>query len=312
MSDISGLSAVNISYNKKKEHILKDISFDLKTDSKVALVGLNGAGKSTLLRLLAGDLLPEEGKISYLPDSKKLQPHNLTFKAISGYMMSGMTALDGLRVGDYLTLVAGSKGMTNEAISESIELIAGNWDITHLLDKSLSELSQGNMQKVSIVQSLINQPEFLILDEPTQALDPLEQQRFVDQISQLKIPLCIFSSHHINETVILADTVVMLHQGELVAKVEINNKGEFWLLTYLQDQVLKEKIETINSRIEWKEQGKIENYGRTIRIISIENISLDSWNKIIKGLAKEEEIKCLGQGKDVLMPIFRCLSGESL
>jgi len=144
-----------------------------------------------LIKLLIGEYQKQKGDIFYFDSTdsaaelKGCDPCDLNFKSHLGYQASDMQALDNLTSLEYLQLCCELKNLPPNILNEQIKLVVKQWHLFEIIDKPMQQLSQGNLQKLAIAQAFLAQPDFIILDEPTQALDPLEQKRFIDNLNHL-------------------------------------------------------------------------------------------------------------------------------
>ncbi len=299
---LSALSVKQLSLQVGGKKILDDVSFEIMAQKKVAVVGLNGAGKSSLIRLLIGELLPSQGKIGF----QLFSPTKLDFKKQLGYQASGMLSLDNFSAREYLQMCCLLKNTHHSQIQSQLELVITQWGLSDIINQSMQNLSQGNLQKVMIAQAFLGQPQIIILDEPTQALDPIEQQRFIDNLAGLShCQICLFSSHHINEAVETADEVLMLHQGKSVALLDLKATNEFWLVSQLTEQQIVELADQPLS---------IElSYHKVKFLYRLKNISYDEQQTLVDVLVKKDPCLInLGSANQVLMPLFSLLANGRL
>jgi|GEM_PF-228703 len=291
----------HLNYASGEQRLIKDVSLTMPTGKKVALLGLNGAGKSTLIRLLVGELTPTSGSIQY----QSLSPDALLFKDKLGYQAAVMQALPGLSGRDYLELVCQTKQRTQNKVEAAIEQVVAQWRLQDILDKPMTQLSQGNLQKLIISQAFLGQPEYILLDEPTQALDPMEQQRFAENLNQLSgFKLCLFSSHHISETVQTADWVLLLHRGQLIAQLELNNVQQYWVTSSLPAEELQTLADDIDFRLAYP--------GQSLNLYQL-SANEAQMSRLRASLAhRDESLSLLGSAKTALMPLFTLLANEAL
>ncbi len=281
--------------------LLKTMSFDLPMGKKVALVGLNGAGKSSLLKLLVGELKPSSGQIRFdlgLTSEKKVKDQ-------LGYQAASMQAISNLSVKDYLSLCVELKSSLKKSAEQVIQQAIETWHLKVVIDQPINQLSQGNLQKLMIAQAFLGQPRYIILDEPSQALDPIEQVRLKEQLLSISSEqLLVFSSHHINEIVEVADLVMILHHGELIAILNLQMKNEFWLVTTLNLEQVKQACSQVKLELIFQKKNQL---------IKFYDLSLNDWKKIIEQLKPQDEhLIALGESHEAMMPLFSLLVNESL
>lgn len=302
MSNQSYLQLQNLNYSVNHQKFIQNLSLKIPLNQKIALVGLNGAGKSTLIGLLTGELVKTSGSVKF----KGQLPEDLDFKARSGYQASNMMPLSNISAREYLHLCYQLKGALGVSSKSEIDDLVYRWALQDILDKRMSSLSQGNMQKLAIAQAFLGRPDYIFLDEPTQALDPIEQQRFIKNVTDLKqCKLCVFSSHNINETVQIADLVIMLHQGRLVAVLDVSASDEFWLVSRLE-------IETIGNYIN-AESVELTYQNMHQKLFKLKGLEVNQWSYLVEALALEDpSIVALGLANEALMPLFNLLVNDVL
>ncbi len=180
------------------KHLLEDVSFSIQRGQLTTLIGPNGAGKTTIAKLILGLETPTNGKIII---DRKLK---------IGYVPQKLRFSQSIPItaGKFLSLLA--RNSNTENYPEIIEFI----DFNSLKNKDVAELSGGQLQKLALAAALLNQPDFIILDEPTQSLDISSQQRFYKLIEEIKtrLQLTIFIISHDLFTVMKnSDQVICLN-----------------------------------------------------------------------------------------------------
>jgi len=216
-----GIVAEQISfiYPGRDEPAVKDLSLTIKDGETIAIVGENGAGKSTLVRLLTGIYRPDSGtvKIGGL-DSTKTHPHAI-FGGISGvfqrYQRYKMTLSENVAISDVTVDVNHTK--IQSAIDEA-EFNEENANLETMLSPEFDgiDLSGGQWQRLAIARGLYRENGFIVLDEPTAAIDPIEEERIYNQFKQLAKDKCAIIVTHRLGSAKLADRIVVMDGGEIV------------------------------------------------------------------------------------------------
>lgn len=203
----------NVSKHYGKKQILKHISFEAKKGRITAFLGPNGAGKSTTLRILLGLDSASDG--SALIDGKPYAQWNNPLKKV-GACFDGVGAPNDRTVYQHLHIIAVSNGIPKSRISEVTEITG----ITHKIKSKIGSLSLGEGQRLGIAAALLGDPQFLILDEPTNGLDPGGIRWFRSFIRQQAKSgkTVLLSSHMLSEVETITDDVVIIHHGEIVAQ----------------------------------------------------------------------------------------------
>lgn len=197
------------SFGDKK--VLKGINFTAKSGVANGYLGRNGSGKTTSFRVLLDIFKPDKGEI--LLDGKPLD-HS---KVKIGYLPEERGMYDGVGLVDQLAYFGMLKGMTKKAARDE----AKKWlDFFELEDnkQALKTLSKGNAQKIQIIQSVMNDPDILVFDEPFSGLDPVNVGKLKEIITEFikKDKLVIFSSHQMPVVETFCEDINILEQGEIV------------------------------------------------------------------------------------------------
>lgn len=209
------LRAENVSYTADGQTILSNINFVISEGERVAIFGPSGAGKSTLIRLLNRLDEPSSGTIFIDgQDYREIPPQQLRRRLglvmQQPYLFPG-TVADNLRFGP----AAQDKSLEDEEIQH---LLAGV-DLAGFADRDVSKLSGGEAQRVSLARTLANQPEALLLDEPTSSLDEaarIEVEETILSVLNSQDVTCILVTHDREQVQRMADRVILLKSGEIV------------------------------------------------------------------------------------------------
>ena len=177
------------------------------------LLGANGAGKTTLMRMLCGILKPTEGTIAL--DGMDVSEEN--YRALLGYLPQDFGYYPEFSGLDFLMYMAALKGLPKEQAkrktAELLKLVA----LEDVAKKKIKTYSGGMKQRIGIAQALLNDPEVLVLDEPTAGLDPKERVRFRNLIAELgKDSIVLLSTHIVSDIEHIADEVLMMKDGQLI------------------------------------------------------------------------------------------------
>ena len=189
-----------------------DVSLTL-TAGVWGLLGANGAGKTTLMRMLAGILQPTDGKILY--DGVEIGALGAAYREKLGYLPQEFGFYPEFTVQDYLEYMAALKGLPRAEAARQIDALLERVSLTEVRRKKIVKLSGGMKRRVGIAQALLNDPEILILDEPTAGLDPGERVRFRNLLSEFAQERIVLISTHIVSDVeyIAAENAVMKNGG---------------------------------------------------------------------------------------------------
>ena len=190
---------------------LDRVRLTLESPGMIGLVGPNGAGKTTLMQLLVGQMLPSGGSIRV--DDADLQRHGKAFRRRLGYLPQDFGLYEELTVRQFLDYMACLKGLPSPR-GEAIRACIERTSLAEKADARIRTLSGGQKQRVGIAQALLNDPELLIVDEPTVGLDPEERIRFRNLFSRdAGRRLVILSTHIIEDVESICNRLIVLHQG---------------------------------------------------------------------------------------------------
>lgn len=207
------VEALTKSYGSQKA--VDAISFEVNKGEIVGFIGPNGSGKSTTMKCICGVLPSDEGSISVC--GIDVQEDTLKVKRLLGYLPEHNPLHLEMYVQEYLMHIDGfynSKINRANRVNNMIELIG----LEHEQKKRIGELSKGYRQRVGLAQSLIHDPEVLILDEPTTGLDPNQIVEIRNLISGLaKEKTVLLSTHILQEVEAICDRVIIINQGVIVA-----------------------------------------------------------------------------------------------
>ena len=196
--------------------ILDDINFVAKGGRVTALLGPNGAGKSSTLRILLGLDQATSGSATIAGISYK---NILNPLFVVGATFDGLGSPSDRTVYQLLRIVAASNGIKKSRIDEVLAVT----DIAHKKNESIGHLSLGETQRVSLATALLGNPQFLILDEPTNGLDPsgIRWLRNFLKEQSVKGKTILLSSHILSEVEAVTDDVVFIHKGKIIANGEL-------------------------------------------------------------------------------------------
>jgi ABC-2 type transport system ATP-binding protein len=195
--------------------VLDRFSFSLHQGEVLGLLGANGAGKTTAMNMLLGLTTPSSGSITVF--GKELQKHRVEILSRTNFS-SAYTSLPGnLYVWQNLRVFARIYGVKNpkQKIDELLELL----EISYLRDRVTGQLSAGESTRVNLCKALLNEPELLLLDEPTASLDPDiadKVRKFIRKMQKEKNIAILYTSHNMRDIEEVCDRVIFLHKGKVV------------------------------------------------------------------------------------------------
>lgn len=207
---------ISKSFSQGKGMVLKDVSFSINKGDVVALVGENGAGKTTLIRILSLILKPDKGYISL--NNIKLDEDPEFIKSKTGTLFSGDGSLyDRLSAKENILYYAQLNGIPKPEFEGMLEILVNELSLSSFLNDKVSTFSRGMKQRTAIARTLVTDPDFIILDEPSTGLDFIASYSVKKIITRLKNSgkTVLFSSHSIDEIFSCADRIIVLHKGEI-------------------------------------------------------------------------------------------------
>lgn len=251
------IRASNLSKFYGGKRALGPVSFEINDGETVGFLGLNGAGKTTALRILACDLRPSAGTVEVGGVDAVAEPHEVRKRV--GFLPENPPLYTDMTVHDYLTFSGELRGMSKAAIKKRLGEVLEITDLTDVGEDVIGTLSHGFRQRVGVAQAIIHQPKFLILDEPTRGLDPVQIVEMRNLIHDLKQNhTVLISSHILTEISQTCDRLLVLGKGALLGagtEAELGNvKGEIRQITVTVrapgDDNPKDKITALLGKLE--------------------------------------------------------------
>jgi len=192
------------------------IDFEVPAGSVLGFLGPNGAGKTTAIKIITGYLTADAGKVEVC--GLDAAEHALEVKQRFGYLPENNPLYLDMRVSDFLQFTAHAFSLRGAAAKQAIERAVLQTGLQSVFRRGIGQCSKGFRQRVGLAQALLHDPELLILDEPTNGLDPLQVVEMRHLIRELgKTKTIIITSHVLPEIEALADRVVLIHHGRKVA-----------------------------------------------------------------------------------------------
>lgn len=193
---------------------VNDLSFEIKPGEVVGFLGPNGAGKSTTMKMLTGFLSATEGTVQI--NGKFITDSPLSIKQGIGYLPEGAPAYQEMTVYQFLYFIAEVRGIKAKQRKQAIKDVAQKVALDTVLNRNIDTLSKGFKRRVGIAQAIIHDPDILILDEPTDGLDPNQKHQMRSLIKNLAAnKIVIISTHILEEVSALCNRVMIIAQGEM-------------------------------------------------------------------------------------------------
>ncbi len=201
---------------------LKGISFEISRGEIVGFLGQNGAGKTTLMRILTTYLPVTSGKV--IIAGEDVAKNSLAIRRRIGYLPENPPLYSDMTTRDYLKFAAQLKDVPIKQQRTQIDKVLAECNLKDVQDKTIGILSKGYKQRVGIAQAIINDPEILILDEPTIGLDPVQIIQVRNLIKSLEYKrTVILSTHILSEIQQIAQRVLVIKSGEIIVDETLEN-----------------------------------------------------------------------------------------
>ncbi len=205
----------HLSHKYSVQWAVRDINFEIDSTGIVGLLGSNGAGKSTIMNIICGVLSQTEGDVTIAGQNIRTNP--VAAKQNIGFLPQKPPLYGDLTVDEYLTYAAQLRHMPAKDIPAALETVKERCGISHFSKRLISNLSGGYQQRVGIAQAIIHNPRLVVMDEPTNGLDPnqiLEVRALISEIAKDRAVL--ISTHILSEVQATCDRIMMIEHGSLV------------------------------------------------------------------------------------------------
>jgi ABC-2 type transport system ATP-binding protein len=206
----------NLSKRYGDKLAVDDLTFSVAPGEVLGFLGANGAGKSTTMRMIAGFISPTAGQVSVCGHDIEKAP--VEAKSCMGYLPEGAPSYGEMTVSEFLDFVADIRGLTGERRRGRRSVVIDRLGLAPVIDQVVETLSKGFRRRVGLAQALIHDPQVLILDEPTDGLDPNQKhevRRLINELSKDK--LVIVSTHILEEVHEVCTRAIIIANGRIVA-----------------------------------------------------------------------------------------------
>lgn len=208
------ISVSNLSKSFGGVLAVDNLSFKVEPGDIIGFLGPNGAGKSTTMKMLTGFLNPTSGSISINGNDIKTAP--VLAKRAIGYLPEGAPAYGDMSVYQFLSFITQIRQIEKSQQEARIEAVSKLVELTQVLDKPIEQLSKGFKRRVGLAQAIIHNPDILILDEPTDGLDPNQKHQVRSLIKNLsKDKIVIVSTHILEEVSAVCNRVMVIANGQM-------------------------------------------------------------------------------------------------
>lgn len=198
-----------------QRQVINELDFELHSGEIVGLLGPNGAGKTTTLRIAAGHTWPSSGEVWL--HQQRFNPGCSQMRSHIGYLPERVPLYDAFSVHQQLEFVAAARGLNREQIAAAVAAQLSNFSLETVADRLIQRLSKGYRQRVGLAQTLLGSPSVVLLDEPTNGLDPLQIIAARDMIRTAAVGRAmVISTHIVQEIEALCSRAVYLDRGKLI------------------------------------------------------------------------------------------------
>lgn len=220
------LEISHVTFGYGKTVVISDMNLEL-TPGVYGLLGPNGAGKSTLISLLVTNRIPEKGKILW--DGKEIGSLGAAYRGVVGFKPQQQSIYPELRVREFLYYMANLKEVSRKEQEKQIDELLVRLNLEKHQDKKMKALSGGMLQRALLAQALLGSPEFIILDEPTAGLDPMERINMRNLIGELAgDKIVLLATHIIEDIATIAKEILFMNHGEILLRGDLNCLREYY------------------------------------------------------------------------------------
>ena len=199
-----------------------NLTFHVRKGEVVGFLGPNGAGKTTTMRLLTSFYTPDSGTI--LIDGVDAQDHDMVTRASIGYLPENNPLYEDLLVSEYLAFVADLRGMSSAELKRNLDQTVEEAAIAEVYYRPINQLSKGYHQRVGLAGAILHRPPILVMDEPTEGLDPNQRMTIRDLIKTLgEERTVLLSTHVMQEVENTCERVLVISRGRLVADSSVQD-----------------------------------------------------------------------------------------
>jgi ABC-2 type transport system ATP-binding protein len=193
-----------------------DVSFTVAPGEVLGFLGPNGAGKSTTMKMITGFVTPTAGSVRVCGHDVETSP--LAAKACMGYLPEGAPSYAEMTVRSFLDFIADIRGLTGERRASRLDDVVQRLALASVLEQAIETLSKGFKRRVGLAQALLHDPQVLILDEPTDGLDPNQKHEVRSLINAMsKDKIIIISTHILEEVDAVCNRAIIIANGRILA-----------------------------------------------------------------------------------------------
>ncbi len=270
------ISATNIRKTFGDFIAVDNLSFQVKPGDVVGFLGPNGAGKSTTMKMLTGFLDPDSGEIRIA--NMAMQDSRQNIQKRIGYLPEGAPAYGDMTPIQMLNFVADIRGLTRENKQLRINEVVDQVQLQSVLDKPIDNLSKGFKRRVGLAQAILHDPEILILDEPTDGLDPNQKHQVRELIKNLsKDKIVIISTHILEEVTAVCNRAMIIAAGKMLfdsTPLALQQRSKYYQAVSIQFDDLP--AESLMQEIQGVEKVEVDTDNKVVTLIPASQSDSDS------------------------------------
>ena len=266
------IKTVNLSKKYGKNFVVNDLNLSIESGEIVGFLGLNGTGKTTTMRMLLGLIKPTSGEC-YI-QGNKVDQYNLEVLNEIGYIIETPYSYPDLTVQENLEIVSTLRGLRNKDV---VDWVIEKLKLNQYKDKQVKHLSLGNVARLGIAKAIIHKPKILILDEPTNGLDPfgvIEVRELLKELANNLGTTVLISSHKLEEISKIATRIVIIHEGRLIREVESKDldkclEKKLWV-SGSNNKAIKAVLSNNGYQVNFK--SDLENNSSYLELVDIKSV----------------------------------------
>ena len=291
-----------------------NLSFNVSAGEVLGFLGPNGAGKSTTMKMITGFLAPTSGSICV--DGHMIERDALAAKRLIGYLPEGAPSYGDMTVLQFLSFIGKIRGLKSPALQRAIDEVVDRIDLKKVVHQPIDTLSKGFKRRVGIAQAIIHDPKFLILDEPTDGLDPNQKYHVRELIKNLsEDKIVIVSTHILEEVSAVCSRAIIIANGKLVrdntpAELEAESKYHRAVtlrLSQAEPTSASNEAEAIMSQQEFVDQVEVDSDNNIVIFPKDNKEILPKVNEIIQKQGWRVDALSIEKGR--LDDVFRTVTG---
>ncbi|RLP54024.1 MAG: ATP-binding cassette domain-containing protein [Ketobacter sp.] len=282
------------------------LSFRVAPGEVLGFLGPNGAGKSTTMKMITGFMAPSSGKVTVFENDASVNP--LKTKAIIGYLPEGAPSYGDMTTAQFLKFIGKIRGFRGAELASRIERVKQQLHLDRVMDQTIDTLSKGFKRRVGMAQAIIHDPKVLILDEPTDGLDPNQKKEVRELIANLsKDKIVIISTHILEEVSAVCSRAIIISGGRILAdgtpaELEARSRYHGAISLSLSDA---EGAESLLARL--SQAGSVEVDGGNLVVFPNDKPGLfNAVNDLIQ--QKQWQVRELHVGRGRLDEVFRTIT----